>query len=97
MLKKDGIKFQKIFEIQSKKREQVSKNEKRFNEGKTKEDLQHFKQVCEGTLFRKMPILTQITPTLSYLFRALFTQVRIQNSSCPHDHEIRSNEGEKVI
>ena len=38
----DGKKFRKIFKLEIKEREQVSKKDKRFNAGKTKTDLQYF-------------------------------------------------------
>ena len=56
----------KIFRLQIKEREQVSKNEKGFNVGKTKKDLQYFQRNCEDTVFvskiakfrLKLPYLT---------------------------------------
>ena len=48
----------KIFKLQIREWEQVSKNDRGFNKGKTKKDLQYFQQVCEGALFiSKMSIL----------------------------------------
>ena len=41
----------KIFKLQIKEREQVSKNDKRFNVGKTKRVLQYFQRLFEDTLF----------------------------------------------
>ena len=41
----------KIFKLQIKEREQVSRNGRRFNVSKTKKDLRYFQQVCEGAPF----------------------------------------------
>ena len=40
-----------MFKLQIKEREQVFKNDKRFNVGKTKKVLQYFQRLCEDTVF----------------------------------------------
>ena len=56
----------KIFNLKIKEREQVSRNETRFNVGNTKKDLLYFQRVCEGALlFRNSPILDRNYPHLT--------------------------------